>query len=282
MFENHYSTTHTVPSQIGLPKDQRRNASALHNPMQLHEIQAAYPVVQWLDYITAHLPPHVSINANETVIVTVPTFFAQLSALMAATPKRTLANYLLWRVVEQTVVYGPDALRDLLHAFEREQSGQLEKTARWQECIDTTSQSLPISLAALYVRKHFKESSRLAAVEMVHKIRAEFEAILVAVPWMDEETRAEALRKMRAIVAHIGYPNELGDDAALSEHYRDVMVDPERYLESALSVNVFDADYEFGQLRLPVNKTDWVRHAKVATLNALYRPTQNSICELRW
>lgn len=268
--------------QIGLPKDQRRNASALHNPMQLHEIQAAYPVVgSWLDYIAAFLPSNIEINANETIVVTVPTFYAQLGALMAATPNRTVANYLMWRAVEQIVIYGPDSLRDLQHAFEREQSGQQEKTARWQECIDTTSQSLPISLAALYVRKFFKDSAKVSALDMVSNIRQQFEDVLTAVPWMDEETRAEALLKMRAMAAHIGYPNELGDDAALTGHYRDLEVDSERYLESVLSVNVFETNYEFGQLRLPVNKTDWVRHAKVATLNALYRPTQNSICELR-
>lgn len=127
---------------IGLPAEVRRNATALHNPRQLHAIQAAYPFVDWLDYVNALLPTADGIVAtrNETIVVTVPTFFANLTALLRVTPKRTVANYLLWRAVEQTVVYAPNQLRDLLHEFEKVQSGQEEKTARWQECIDKTSE----------------------------------------------------------------------------------------------------------------------------------------------
>lgn len=136
---------------------------------------------------------------------------------------------------------------------------------------------MPISLAALYVRKHFRESSKQAAIEMVRNIRIEFEHILNDVRWMDEETRAAALLKLAAMVAHIGYPDELGDDRTLSEYYRNLDVEADKYLESVLRVNRFDAEYEFVQLRRPVNKTDWVKHAKVATLNALYRPAENSI-----
>lgn len=246
--------------------------------MQVHAIQAAYPFVDWLRFINVLLPDDdIRIDANETIIVTVPTFFAQLTQLLDRTPNRTVANYLLWRAVEATVMYAPAVLRDLLHEFERAQSGQAEKTPRWQECIDTTSTSLPISLAALYVRKHFHGQAKAAAIEMVQNIQNEFERVLRAVPWMDERTRAASWTKLQAIVAHIGYPDELGNDALLAAYYRDLNIDADRYLESILRVNRFDADYEWRQLRLPVNKTDWVRHAKVATVNALYRTTENSI-----
>lgn len=265
-------------SQIGLPNEERRNATALHNPMQVHAIQAAYPFVDWVRFINALLQPaELRVDANETIIVTVPTFFAQLTDLLGRTPNRTVANYLLWRAVEATVIYAPDGLRDLLHEFERAQSGQVEKTPRWQECIDTTSAALPISLAALYVRKHFDGAAKAAAVAMVQNIRMEFERVLHSVPWMDEATRTASWVKLQAIVAHVGYPDELGDDALLEAYYRDLDIDAERYLESVLRVNRFDADYEWRQLRLPVNKTDWVRHAKVASVNALYRTTENSI-----
>lgn len=113
---------------------------------------------------------------------------------------------------------------------------------------------------------------------MVRNIRGEFEHILNAVQWMDEETRDSALLKLVAMVAHIGYPDELGDDRTLSEYYSSLDIEADKYLESALRVNRFEADYEFAQLRRPVNKTDWVKHAKVASLNAQYRPTENSIC----
>lgn len=108
--------------------------------MQLHAIQAAYPYVQWMDFVNALLPDEVQVDANETIVVTVPVFFDKLSPLLQQTPKRTVANYLLWRAVESTVMYAADELRDRLHEFERAQTGQQEKMPRWQECIDTTSE----------------------------------------------------------------------------------------------------------------------------------------------
>lgn len=56
--------------------------------------------------------------------------------------------------------------------------------------------SLPISVGALYVRKHFQQNAKRTALEMVNGIRAEFEKILQTVPWMDSTTRAAAISKV--------------------------------------------------------------------------------------
>jgi len=42
-------------------------------------------------------------------------------------------------------------------------------------------------------------------------------------------------------------------------------------------MNIFGTDYSFNKLRLPVNKTDWVRHARPAVVNAFYSSLENSI-----
>lgn len=139
--------------------------------------------------------------------------------------------------------------------------------------------SLSISVGALYVRKHFREDSKRAALEMVSGIRREFEKILHEVPWMDDATREAALNKVKSMSTHIGYPDEIMDNKKLEEYYNSLEIDPNDYLKSVLSMNVFGTDYAFNKLRKPVNKTDWVTHARPAIVNAFYSSIENSIRE---
>lgn len=137
--------------------------------------------------------------------------------------------------------------------------------------------SLSISVGALYVRKHFQQDSKRTALEMVNGIRREFEKILKEVPWMDDITREAALNKVKSMSTHIGYPDEIMDDKKLEQYYDNLEINPNDYLSSVLKMNVFGTDYAFNKLRKPVNKTDWVTHARPAIVNAFYSSIENSI-----
>lgn len=112
---------------------------------------------------------------------------------------------------------------------------------------------------------------------MVSGIRREFEKILKEVPWMDDATREAALSKVKSMSTHIGYPDEIMDNKKLEEYYNRLEINPNDYLSSVLNMNVFGTDYAFNKLRKPVNKTDWVTHARPAIVNAFYSSIENSI-----
>lgn len=137
--------------------------------------------------------------------------------------------------------------------------------------------SLSIAVGALYVRKYFRQDSKAIALEMVNGIRKEFEQILENVNWMDEETRKSAINKLHSMSTHIGYPDEIMDDSKIENYYKELKIDQDNYLESVLNMNVFGTDYAFNKLRQPVNKTDWVTHARPAIVNAFYSSIENSI-----
>lgn len=139
--------------------------------------------------------------------------------------------------------------------------------------------SLSIAVGALYVRKYFREDSKAAALEMVNGIRYQFENILKDVAWMDDETRKSAINKLHSMSTHIGYPDEIMDNSKIEEYYQDLEIDENDYLKSVLHMNVFGTDYAFTKLRKPVNKTDWITHARPAIVNAFYSSIENSIRE---
>lgn len=183
----------------------------------------------------------------------------------------------MWRVAADSTNSLTDKLKKRQLEYATAIIGQQTEEPRWKECTDLVTSNFQIATAALYVRKYFNQDSKAVALEMVNSIKAVFEQILSKVSWMDEKTRKAALVKARNIVTHIGYPDELMDDKKLTEYYKKVQVDENKYFESVLSVKSFMADLVFERLRQTVNKTDWQTHSNAAVVNAAYSPIENSI-----
>jgi len=71
-----------------LPREERRDANKLYNPMTIKELSAKVPDIPWLEYMNTVLAPHHVLTEDERVIVDVPDYFPKLTALLASTPKR--------------------------------------------------------------------------------------------------------------------------------------------------------------------------------------------------
>lgn len=133
------------------------------------------------------------------------------------------------------------------------------------------------AVGTLYVQNYFQKDSKTAALQMVNSIREEFEIVLNNVNWMDDETRQSALGKLKAMSAHIGYPDEIMDEARIEKQYENLKIDENNYLTSILNLNVHGEDFTFNELRKPINKTDWVSHARPTVVNAFYSLIENNI-----
>ncbi|XP_055546454.1 neprilysin-2-like isoform X2 [Wyeomyia smithii] len=266
-------------ANISLPKEQRRNITALYNPMTVKEFHNKYPYTDWIQYFNAIFEgTGISVGEEEIINVAVPSYVEQLGPLLRSTSKRTLANYVMWRATGSSIFSLTEVFRERQLKYSTVVSGKQELEQRWQECVDVVSNGLPISVGALYIRKHFREEAKSTAMDMVRSIKAAFIDILEKVSWMDEITRLSALDKVEAMATHIGFPKELMDIAKITEHYADLHINSnDSYLKSILHLNKFQATKSFQKLRLPVNKTEWIRHARPAVVNAFYSPIENSI-----
>lgn len=122
-----------------MPNEKRRNATALYNPHTLREVQRMYPYVQWVDYINALLPSALSVDENEVIVVSVPSYFESLGQLLANTPNRVIANYMMWRVTAFSSFFLTNELRKRQLVYSTAVSGKQEQEARWKECTDIAS-----------------------------------------------------------------------------------------------------------------------------------------------
>lgn len=61
-----------------------------------------YPNISWEEYFNGLLNPQVQVEATESVIVESPSYLESFSNIITKTPKRVLANYVVWRVLKDS------------------------------------------------------------------------------------------------------------------------------------------------------------------------------------
>lgn len=259
-----------------------RNFTAFHNPMTLKDLQGNYTTIPWKEYFNTILKPHVKVDEDEIIIVKNPIYFEKFEELMQRAPKRIQANYAIWRVIAKSVTFLTRKMRERQLDLITLKSGKVEREARWKECIDLVSNSLSLSVGALYVRKYFNEESKKNVVEMANDIRQQFKEILQKVDWMDIETRTNALTKAEAMSIQIAYPDELLDDKKLEklyeELYEELKITPGDYLQTISNLKFSGTNHVFRQLRKPMNKSEWLPNVRFKLdIDASYSPLDNSI-----
>lgn len=267
-------------ASISTPREKRMNATLLHNPMTLKELQEKYTWLDWLDYIRAILPSDITIDENEIINIVDVHFLENLGDLLNRTPKRTIANYLLVRLAATKVTFLTNKLRKRNQEYLKTVHGQADEKARWKECTGTTLSKLPKALGAMYVRRYFDENSKKTALEMVQDIKQEFENLLKTVEWMGGETRGQALKKLQTIVTLIAYPDELKQDNVLLDYYKNLKIDKTSYIQNSYEITKFLSDVTYRKLRKPVIKNEWTTWAKVSQVNAFYTRAHNNISKL--
>lgn len=264
-------------ANISLPMEKKRNATLLYNKMTVGELQSKFPSIPWREYISNILPEKIVIDEHEPVIVEVPSFITELEKILEQTPKRTVANYMLWRAAASVVSYLPEKYRARQLEYYTAVSGSTEREARWKECVDHSASSLSLAVGSLYIRKYFDEAAKNNALELVSRVRTEMYKILESVEWMDEDTRHHALEKAKSMTEHIAYPDELLDQKKLEQFYSGYEISDGHFLDAVLNTTTFAFEFNFGRLRDPVNKTEWFSHGRPTVVNAYYNSIENSI-----
>ena len=146
--------------------------------MSIKKLSEKYKSIPWKEYINTAFKPKFKIDENEIVIVKIPSYFDKFEKLINQTPKKTQANYNIWRAVDDSMDLLPDNIRNRQMQYLSVLSGQTERKPRWQECMGFISDNFGLSVGALYVRKFFSKEAKKDAIDMVVDIQREFQEIL--------------------------------------------------------------------------------------------------------
>ncbi|XP_074222990.1 kell blood group glycoprotein isoform X7 [Camelus bactrianus] len=112
---------------------------------------------------------------------------------------------------------------------------QLQPTyPRWMMCVEESEAFFEPTLAALFAQETFGRSTQSAAMELFTVIKEALITRLQRLPWVDEETRKEALNKVAQVQVKMGAPEWALKPDLARQKYRDIQLQPS-FLQSFLS-----------------------------------------------
>ena len=231
-------------AKISATKEQRRDGNKKYNPTTIENMTSLGDLVHppsWQkhfqtiidDVLSFHGDQEedteskgIDISLKEKVNIKDRFFFGNLTELIRNTDPRTIANYMAWRVVESQMNNLNQAARNLKEAFDREVKGTNRLPPTWKRCVKKSGfnsyqrRKLAAGAGSMYVRKHFDLEEKRDLGEMFSYTRHAFEKLLANTEWMDDETKKNAVKKMKKMDQVVAYPDELLDDEVVDGFYK--------------------------------------------------------------
>lgn len=104
-------------------------------------LEIVYEPMNWTEFINWNLNNLHHVIENETVVFYDRIFVDHLFYKLETTPKRTVANYLSWRIVLMTSKFLSEELRERYNQFEATELGVHKINPRDQQCAKQTMKS---------------------------------------------------------------------------------------------------------------------------------------------
>jgi endothelin-converting enzyme/putative endopeptidase len=249
---------------VAWPPERQRSVKETNNPMDRAGLAKLVPAVDWNVVLGG-----VGLGDAQHFIVNETTAIRDGSRLLQTEPLGAWKAYLTFHVVHDRAADLPKAFDEANFDFEsRTLRGVEQQRDRWKRGITAVDGYIGEGLGELYVKKHFPPEHKAKMDDLIANLRAGLKSRIEASAWMDAATRAEALEKLQAFEARIGYPVKWRDYSALT-------IERGRHFENVTAARHFEWNRLARRLPQPVDRSEWLMTPQ--TVNAYYDPQMNQI-----
>ncbi|XP_076451188.1 neprilysin-1-like [Babylonia areolata] len=273
----------TMLANVTRPRAERHDTGALYNKMTISTLQQLVPQINWLQYLRRAISS--SLTSEEQVVVFAVDYLYDMMNIVQNTDKRTVANYIIWRVVMMLAPELTDRYQAVHNQYKMVLHGMKRGKIRWKKCVENVKELMGLAVGAMFIRDNFRRQSKETALEMIGDIRDAFNELLTENEWMDERTKAVAREKANAMNARNGCPTSspsppcwTKDEGRGTLSRGDggwLQIEEEQYFHNVLRIKRFDAEKKMSVLGKPVDKDVWDQAP--AEINAFYNPNSNDI-----
>lgn len=229
-------------------------------------LAALSPGLDWTAYAEGIQAPT---DVLDAVVARQPSFLTAAAQAVAEEPMSTWREWLTWHVVHARAPYlTAEIVSENFDFYGRTLSGVPENRERWKRGVSLVEGSIGEAVGELYVAKHFPPEAKEAMETLVANLVEAFRRSFASLPWMGEQTRAAAVRKLEAFTPKVGYPDRWRDYSALRIEADDLMGNVRR-------AAAFESHRNLGKLGGPVDRGEWFMTPQ--TVNAYYNPGMNEI-----
>jgi putative endopeptidase len=254
----------TELAKAQLPRVARRDPKATDHQMTSEQLAQLVPSVPWRVYFTdvGVSTPVARVNVDE------PAYLKKANELLASRPLEDWRAYLSYHAISNVAPWLDSATVKEDFAFNSRFTGAKELLPRWKRCLRVTDRQMGEALGKAYVERTFPPEAKAKAKEVIDNVRAAFRERLLALDWMSDSTRAQALDKLSKLGEKVGYPDVWRDYTKL------------RVSEGSFATNIANAErFEWyrtaDRTGKKVDRSEW--HMTVPTVNAYYDPSVNEM-----
>ncbi|MFJ5696782.1 M13 family metallopeptidase [Arthrobacter sp. NPDC093139] len=242
----------------------------LRDPQKTYNLKSAEQVNELFPLLdTWFTAADIAEDKRQEIVVSTPDFFAGAAALLVSESLPVWQEWLALRVINSAAPYLSSAFVDANFAFYGNTiSGTPRNKDRWKRGVAVVEAALGEAVGQIYVARHFPESHKERMQTLVANLIEAYRQSITDLTWMGEDTKAEALRKLGAFRAKIGYPDKWID-------YSAVTIDPSDLLGNVERAHNADVDRHLDEVGKPVDLDKWLMTPQ--TVNAYYHPMLNEI-----
>ena len=243
-----------------------RNPMARYNPYSKEGLNSEASHMRWNDYFEG-----IGAKSFDSLIVSQPEFLNGMDSLIAATPERTIKDFLRWKVVDE---YASKLSSDFVQANFDFYGTVLNGTEKMKPADERIADELTggivisESLGRIYVDEHFSAEAKAEVNKMVDHLFAAYETRLNELDWMSDSTKTKAFEKLNSFNRKLGYPDKWTDFSSLEISHDD-------YVGNVIACHNFEQRDNYTKLGEPIDKDDWGMPPHM--INAYYNPMLNEI-----
>ena len=260
-----------IESQLAnarMDKVERRNPSKRYNPRTTDELGNIAQQIDWPAYLAG-----IGTEGVENLVVTDLGFFSSLDTILNENSISALKTYLLWTLIDGTASrLSMEIDRANWDFYSKTLRGAIAQEPLEKRSIRTVNGTLGEALGKLYVGEKFPPEAKAQMKELVGNLVKAYTNRINALAWMDDETKAKAIKKLELTTVKVGYPDQWEDysDLSLVNEAGEL-----NYFDAMLNVGTYNFAENLAELGQAVDKTKWFMSPQ--TVNAYYNPAYNEI-----
>jgi putative endopeptidase len=263
------SATKTIALEMEIAKvawspERQRNIKEVNNPMDRAGLKKLAPAIDW-DVVLSG----VNLADANDFLVNETTAIRDGGKLVDTVAIDDWKKYLVFHFVNGATSFLPKGFDDAsFNFYSKALNGAEKKRDRWKRGISWLGEVIGEGLGEIYVQRHFSADSKIKVDALVANLRAALKARLETATWMDNATRAEAIKKLDKVEARIGLPDKWRD-------YSKLTIEPGKLFENMRASQKYEWDRQVARLKGPVDRSEWIINPQ--TVEAYYNGQTNQI-----
>ncbi|KAG0237327.1 hypothetical protein BGW42_001247 [Actinomortierella wolfii] len=259
------------------PQD-RFNSSKSINPYTLSQLTELNPLVDWPLFLENTLSTTDMHDRNITVQS--PTFVEKLGLLLNETTPTTLQNYFAWKIISNRALRLSSEYRRPLESFQAALSGVNPDIPpqRWETCVNAANAGLGAIIGHFYIAEVFPPESKKLGEYIIQVLEQVYLDGLSKLTWLDDQTRANAIAKLKGMQTHAGYSMfdpDLTSPSSLDAYYDGLEIDDYDFYGNQDRSTRWRVNMQLSQAGKPTNKRTMLSDPQV--VDAFYNPLRNDM-----